>query len=83
MKNARRVPLIVGLLLAVGTGVLLLSYVGSLRPQAPIAQMRTVYVAAQDVPARALLTSALIGEAKRPATEVDPDAITDRKEIAG
>ena len=82
MKNARRIPLIVGLLLAVGTGVLLLSYVGSVRPQAPTAQMRTVYVAAQDVPARALLTNALIGEVKRPAAEVDPDAITDRKEIA-
>jgi pilus assembly protein CpaB len=83
MKNARRVPLIVGLLLAIGTGVLLLNYVGSMRPQTPVAQMRTVYVAAADVPARALLTAALVNEAKRPVTEVDPDAITDRKEIAG
>jgi pilus assembly protein CpaB len=83
MKNARRVPLLVGLLLAIGTGVLLLNYVGSMRPQTPAAQMRTVYVASADVPARALLTSALVSEAKRPVSEVDPDAITDRKEIAG
>ena len=34
MKNARRIPLIVGLLLALGTGVLLLNYLGSLRPSA-------------------------------------------------
>ncbi|MDB5095103.1 MAG: Flp pilus assembly protein CpaB [Candidatus Eremiobacteraeota bacterium] len=83
MKNARRIPLIVGLLLALGTGVLLLNYLGSLRSSAPVAASRKVFVAAHDVPARALLTDAFVTEAARPASEVDPDAVADRKDIAG
>jgi pilus assembly protein CpaB len=84
MKNTRRLPLVIGVLLALGTGVLLLNYVRSAVP-APSAAvpMRTVYVAAQDIPARALLTSSLVAEVRRPATEVDPDAIGNRKELAG
>ncbi|HEY0381970.1 MAG TPA: Flp pilus assembly protein CpaB [Candidatus Elarobacter sp.] len=83
MKNARRIPLIVGLLLALGTGVLMLNYLGSLRTQTAAVPARTVYVAAHDVPARALLNDSLVTEVKRPATEVDPDAVADRKELAG
>jgi pilus assembly protein CpaB len=83
MKNARRIPLIVGLLLALGTGVLMLNYLGSLRTQTAAVPARTVFVAAHDVPARALLNDALVTEAKRPASEVDPDAVADRKELAG
>ncbi|HEV2644075.1 MAG TPA: Flp pilus assembly protein CpaB [Candidatus Elarobacter sp.] len=82
MKNARRIPLIVGLLLALGTGVLMLNYLGSARTPA-VAPARTVYVAAHDVPARALLNDALVTEVKRPASEIDPDAVVDRKELAG
>jgi len=84
MKNTRRLPLIIGVLLALGTGVLLLNYVHSAVPaQSAAVPMRTVYVAAQDIPARALLTNSLVAEVKRPAAEVDPDAIRDRKELAG
>ena len=84
MKNARRLPLIIGVLLALGTGVLLLNYVHSAVPaQSAAVPMVSVYLAAQDVPARALLTSSLVTEVKRPVTEVDPDAIRDRKELAG
>ncbi|HWT07484.1 MAG TPA: hypothetical protein VN224_17085, partial [Xanthomonadales bacterium] len=83
MKNARRIPLIVGLLLALGTGVLMLNYLGSLRGQTAVAPARIVYVAAHDVPARALLNDSLVTEVKRPATEVDPDAVADRKELVG
>jgi len=83
MKNARRIPLIVGLLLALGTGVLMLNYLGSLRSQTAVAPARTVYVAALDVPARALLSDSLVTEVKRPASEIDPDAVVDRKELAG
>jgi pilus assembly protein CpaB len=83
MKNARRVPLIVGLLLALGTGVLLLNYLGSLRSSGPVAESRKVFIAAHDVPARALMTDAFVTQAARPASEVDPDAVSDRKDIAG
>src|SRR5947209_3614114 len=83
MKNARRIPLIVGLVLALGTGVLMLNYLGSLRGQTPVAPARTVYIAAHDVPARALLNDGVVMEVKRPASEVDPDAVVDRKELIG
>ena len=83
MKNARRIPLIVGLLLTLGTGVLMLNYLGSLRTQTAVAPARTVYVAKIDVPARALLNDALVSEVKRPASEIDPDAVVDRKELTG
>ena len=83
MKNARRIPLIVGLLLALGTGVLLLNYLGSLRASAAAVEMKRVYVASRDVPARALLSSGFLTAAIKPATEVDADAVTDTKQIAG
>jgi pilus assembly protein CpaB len=83
MKNARRIPLIVGLLLALGTGVLLLNYLGSLHASAAVVETKKVYVAARDIPARSLLADAYVTEAMRPASEVDQDAITDRKQIAG
>jgi pilus assembly protein CpaB len=83
MKNARRIPLIVGLLLALGTGVLLLNYLGSLRASASVVQTKAVYVAARDIPARALLNDTYVARTTRPASEVDQDAIADRKQIAG
>jgi len=83
MKNARRIPLIVGLLLALGTGVLLLNYLSSLRASATVVATRRVYVASRDIPARMLLTDAFFTEATKPTAEVDPDAIGDRKAILG
>jgi pilus assembly protein CpaB len=83
MKSARRIPLIVGLLLAVGTGVLLLNYLTSLRPSEAAVPMKHIFVASRDVPARALLSEAFVTETTRPANEVDADAVTDRKQIAG
>jgi pilus assembly protein CpaB len=83
MKNARRIPLIVGLLLALGTGVLLLNYLGTLRSAAASVPTKRVYVASRDVPARVLLNDTFLAEATRPVNEVDADAITDMKQIAG
>jgi pilus assembly protein CpaB len=83
MKNARRIPLIVGLLLALGTGVLLLNYLGSLRASATSVETRRVWIAARDIPARIQLNGTFIAEATRPATEVDQDAIADPKAIVG
>jgi len=83
MKNARRVPLFVGILLALGTGVLLLNYLNSLRASVTTVEMRHVFVASRDVPARALLNDSFVAEATRPATEVDQDAVTDRKQVDG
>jgi pilus assembly protein CpaB len=83
MKNARRIPLIVGMLLALGTGVLLLNYLTSLRASAQVVLTKRVYVASRDVPARALLTDEFLVEATKPVAEVDADAVTDRKQVVG
>ena len=83
MKNARRIPLIVGVLLALGTGVLLLNYLGSLRGSSAAVPTKHVFVALRDVPARALLSASFFTEVTRPANETDADAITDRKQITG
>ncbi|HEY0613667.1 MAG TPA: Flp pilus assembly protein CpaB [Candidatus Elarobacter sp.] len=83
MTKARRIPLIIGVLLALGTGVLLLNYLGSLRASVATVQMKRVFVAAHDIPARALLSDAFFTEATKPVTEVDNDAIADRRQITG
>jgi len=83
MKNARRIPLIVGLLLALGTGVLLLNYLTSLRPSDAAVATKRVFLAAHDIPARALLNESVLVEATRPASEVDQDAIADRRAVNG
>jgi pilus assembly protein CpaB len=83
MKGARRIPLIVGLLLAFGTGVLLLNYLSSLRPSEAAVPMKHIFVASRDVPARAIISAAFLAEATRPADQVDADAITDAKQIVG
>jgi pilus assembly protein CpaB len=83
VKNARRIPLLIGLLLALGTGVLLLNYLTSLRASAQDVQSKRVFVASRDIPARALLNDGFLTAATKPATEVDPDAVSDRKQIVG
>jgi pilus assembly protein CpaB len=82
MKN-RRIPLIIGLVLALGTGVLLLGYLTSLRPSTTVGQTRPVLVAIHDIPARAAATSDLFSVEQRIATQLDSDAISDPKELAG
>ena len=83
MKNARRLPLIIGLVLALGTGVLLLNYLGSVRATAAVVKTRTVLVASRDIPARALITDAFVTQTQRPVDQVDADAIATRKDLAG
>ena len=79
----RRIPLIVGILLALGTGVLLLNYLSSQRSQTPQVASKTVVLAASEIPARALITPAMLTTAERPATQIDTDAITDQHLVVG
>jgi pilus assembly protein CpaB len=81
--KTRRVPLIIGIILALGTGVLLLGYLTSLRPSAAVGQTRSVLVATHDIPARAAATSDLFTAEDRIATQLDSDAISDPKDLAG
>lgn len=82
--NARRTTLIVALILALGTGWLTLTYLSNLQRQtnantAPV----HVIVAAQEIPARVTITPAMLGEITRPANAVDPNTVTDPKQVVG
>lgn len=81
--KTRRVPLIIGIVLALGTGALLLGYLSSLRPSGAVAQTRAVLVASHDIPARVAVTSDLFTVEQRIDTQLDSDAISDPKELAG
>jgi pilus assembly protein CpaB len=81
--KTRRVPLIIGLVLALGTGVLLLGYLRSLRPSGEAAQTRAVLVAKQTIAARAQLSSEQFGVEQRIASQVDSDALSDPNALAG
>jgi pilus assembly protein CpaB len=83
MTNLRRLPLIVGLVLGLGTALMLLNYLASVRATAAVATSRTVYLAKREIPARTLLTDTYVTEAKRPADQVDADAIESRKDLGG
>jgi pilus assembly protein CpaB len=79
----RRVQLIVGLVLAVGTGALLLGYLTSLRPSGVPGQTRAVLVATHDIPPRAAATSDLFTVQQRLVSQIDSDAISNPKDLAG
>lgn len=81
--NSRRIPLIIGLVLALGTGALLLTYLTSLRPTTAAVPTKPVLVATHDIPARAVVTSDFFTVQQRNAAEVDSDAIGDPKNLAG
>ena len=82
--NVRRTTLIIAIVLAVGTGWLTLSYLSAVKSQSQAAGApRDVIVAATEIPARAPITLAMLAKVSRPASAVDPDAITDPKAIVG
>jgi pilus assembly protein CpaB len=82
--NARRTTLIVAVALALGTGWLTLTYLSNLQRQtnansAPV----QVIVAAQEIPPRVPITAAMLGRATRPTSAIDPNAMTDPKQVVG
>ena len=81
--RSRRVPLLIGLLLALGTGALLLNYLVSLRASAPVARTQRVWVATRDIPARSLIVDSAIAQVAKDTADLDSDAIVARSDIAG
>ena len=77
--NTRRLPLIVALVLAVGTGVLMINYLASLQAQSSDNHPRKVVVAARDIQARVPITGDMLAYAERPASQVDSDALSDKE----
>ncbi len=84
MMKGRRTTILVAILLAIGTGWLTLNYLGQLQRQSQTAGApRPVVVAATEIPARAPITKAMLAVVERPASAVDPDAVTDPRAIVG
>jgi pilus assembly protein CpaB len=82
--NNRRTTLIVAIVLAIGTGWLTLNYLSSLQRQTNAnSAPREVIVAAQPIPARVTITPEMLGHVTRPASAVDPAAITDPRMAVG
>lgn len=82
--NTRRTTLIVALVLALLAGWMMLRYLSNLQRQTD-ANTRPVMVivAAQEIPARVQITPAMLGTVSRPANAVDPNAVTDAKQVVG
>ena len=83
--NTRRVTLIIAIVLAVGTGILVLRYFQSInntQTQAAV-ELKPVVLTNVDIPARGKITADMLTVAKRPATDVDPGVLGDPKQADG
>lgn len=84
MNNPRRTTLIVAGIVALAAGWLLLTYLSNLQKQANANSAPVqVIVAAQEIPARVPITPAMLSRISRPSSAVDPNAVTDEKQIIG
>ncbi len=82
--NTRRTTLLVAILLALGTGWLTLNYLSSANRAGQAAgQPRDVLVATQDIPARMTITPAMFQHEVRPASALEPDAVSDPAHAIG
>jgi pilus assembly protein CpaB len=85
--NSRRITLIVAVVLAIGTGILTLRYLGSLNQQAQQQQqqvaLKPVVIVNKDVPARSKITPDELTTVSRPADSVPQQAIVDPKQAVG
>ncbi len=83
--NQKRISLIVAVTLAAGTGFLTLNYLASVRHQvaSEVQQQRQIIVASEDIPARVVITAAMLAHVQRRASEVEPDAIVDSAKAIG
>jgi len=85
--NSRRITLIVAIVLAVGTGILTLKYLSGINQQAQTTQqavaLKSVVIAAHDIPARMRITPEMLTKVQRSASEVEPQALTDPNQAKG
>jgi pilus assembly protein CpaB len=82
--NTRRTTLIVAIVVALGAGWLLLTYLSNLQRQTDAGSARVqIVVSAQEIPARVPVTSAMLTTVSRPESAVDPNAVRDLKDAVG
>lgn len=79
--NTRRTTLLIAIILAVGTGWLTLTYLSSLRP--PQNEQKPVLIAAQEINARDRLTDTMFKVDNRPASSLEPDALSNPNQAVG
>jgi pilus assembly protein CpaB len=79
--NTRRTTLLIAIILAVGTGWLTLTYLSSLRPAQN--EQRQVLIAAQEIPARERLVDTMFRTEMRPASALEPDALSNPNQAVG
>jgi pilus assembly protein CpaB len=78
----RRTTLLVAIVLAIGTGWLTLNYLNAVRGTGS-GNQRVVLVAQSDIPARVAITDGMLKRVTRPASAVEPDAISDASRVVG
>jgi pilus assembly protein CpaB len=84
MNKTRRITLIVAAIVAIGTGVLTVTWLGGLQQKAaPQIAPRTILVAGQDIPARTKITRDMLRQSSRAANEVESDAVLDVRQVDG
>lgn len=78
--NSRRTPLMFGLILALGTGISLYTYLAAQAHPAP--KSTVVVVAASDIPARSVVSSSMV-RIETHYGVIDTDAISDPQRVIG
>lgn len=81
--NPRRTPLIIGIVLALGTGLLLLNYLSQSRGPMTAGVKRSVLIASREIPARSKITTDMVVVESRLADQVDSNALSDPRNING
>ncbi|HEV3090507.1 MAG TPA: Flp pilus assembly protein CpaB [Candidatus Cybelea sp.] len=79
--NTRRTTLLIAIILAVGTGWLTLTYLSSLRPAQN--EQKPVLIATQEIQARSRLVDTMFTVENRPASSLEPDAISNPNQAVG
>jgi pilus assembly protein CpaB len=85
--NTRRITLIVAVVLALGTGVLLLRYLSGVNQQSQSLQeavvLKPIVLAERNIAKGEKITPDMLTKTQRPTNEVEPDAVADPAQTKG
>jgi pilus assembly protein CpaB len=79
--KSRQLMFIVSIVIAAAAGFLAWNYLSTISKSQTTAVMRSVLIATKDIQARSQITPAMLTTQTRPATSVDPDALSDPNSI--
>jgi len=81
--NKRSTTILIAVVLALGTGLLLFNYLGTVAHTAQAVPVRSIVVAAHDIPPRTVITQEMLTVVDRPQDSVDSDASTSLGAVVG